>query len=457
VCEIYKMSFDGQILERGFWLYIWKINHIEEIFFYIGRTGDSSSPYASSPFNRIGSHLDFRENAKGNTLAKRLKEKGVEAKNSKFSMMAIGPIFPEQRDFEAHKFYRDKVATYEYEIANYLKIEGKKVLGTHHRGTHVDESILKEFKERVATFAEINHVMENDLKIDHSFISTWHPKYDEIANDEAEYGLLVDLSNKEIAEKGMLTKQTFLRILNWKSPRVKGILRLSSAFDAYEVGLRTSHTAEENKKLEVLCKLPGVGAPVGSTILHFMYPDSFPIIDVRTTETLHHAGRIERSSTDLTHYASFRSEMLNILRETSCFTLRQIDRALFAYHKIFLSRKQQCETDEKGAKMPTIKDKVLSVFQDRAGQEFGREEISDLVAKAYPGTKKRNIIPSDYCYNSVNKDPASFKLHLFELLGDGKYKCLGPDYPYSGPILWKGEPVGKWEHGKCQLWNDPRK
>ena len=107
--------------------------------------------------------------------------------------------------------------------------------------------------------------------------------------------------------------------------------------------------------------------------------------------------------------------------------------------------------------MPTIKDKVLSVFQDRADQEFGREEISDLVAKAYPGTKKRNIIPSDYCYNSVNKDPASFKLHLFELLGDGKYKCLGPDYPYSGPILWKGEQVGKWEHGKCQLWNDPRK
>ena len=107
--------------------------------------------------------------------------------------------------------------------------------------------------------------------------------------------------------------------------------------------------------------------------------------------------------------------------------------------------------------MPKIRDKVLSEFQDRADQEFSREEIKDLVVKAHPGTNKNSIIPSDYCYNLVNKDPASFKLHLFESLGKGKYKCLGPSYPYSGPILWKGEPVGKWEHGKCQLWNDPRR
>ncbi len=85
--------------------------------------------------------------------------------------------------------------------------------------------------------------------------------------------------------------------------------------------------------------------------------------------------------------------------------------------------------------MPKIMDKVLSVFQDRADQEFGRDEIKDLVVKAHPGTNKDSISPSDYCYNLVNKDPVSFKLHLFESLGHDEYKCLGPDYPYSGPIL----------------------
>jgi hypothetical protein len=310
------------------------------------------------------------------------------------------------------------------------------------------------------------HGMDSDLKIDYSFISAWHPRYDEVANDQAEYRLLVALTNTEIAEKGTLTKQTFMRVLNWKSPRVKGIVKLNE-FEVYERGIKAAHTAEEKKKLGVLCRLHGVGAPVGSTILHFMYPDSFPIIDVRTAETLHYAGRIERRSTDSSQYASFRSVMLDILRETSCFTLRQIDRALFAFHKIYLSRKQQCEADGKAAKrkmqMPrpknalTIRDKVLSVFQDKTGEEFGRGEIIDLVATACPGTSRGSIIPSDYCYNSLNKDPASFKVHLFESVGDGMFRCLGTNYPYSGPILWKGEQVGKWEHGKCQLWKDPRK
>lgn len=309
--------------------------------------------------------------------------------------------------------------------------------------------------------------MEDDLKIDHSFISIWHPRYDEIANDEAEYRLLVTLTNTEIAEKGTLTKQTFTRILNWKSPRVKGIVRLNE-FHVYEEGLRATHKAEENKKLEVLLQLHGVGAPVGSTILHFMYPDSFPIIDVRTTETLHYASRIKRSSTDSSHYTSFRSEILKILRETSCFTLRQIDRALFAYHKIYLSRKLQCEADKKGAgrrmTMPRlqdeskIKDKVLSIFKkNRVGEKFGREEIIDLMVNTYPGTNRGSVVPPDYCYNKINKDPASFNLHLFESLGAGRFKCLGQNYPYSGPIYWKGEQVGKWDKGKYQLWKDPRK
>ena len=71
------MSFQGEVLERGFWLYIWEIVNGSNRYFYVGRTGDSSSAHAASPFNRIGQHLDFRENAKGNSLAKRLNEVGI--------------------------------------------------------------------------------------------------------------------------------------------------------------------------------------------------------------------------------------------------------------------------------------------------------------------------------------------------------------------------------------------
>jgi len=310
-------------------------------------------------------------------------------------------------------------------------------------------------------------IMESDLKIDHNFISKWHPKYDEIANDEAEYKNLVDLTEIEIQEKGTISKATFIRILNWKSPRVKGIVRLNE-FNVYERGVSAAYSAEENEKLKTLIRLRGIGPPVGSTILHFIYPNSFPIIDIRTAETLYYAGRIKSKSTYFSHYASFRSEMLKIAKENPSFTLREIDRALSAYHKIYLSPKSKEDVERGKCKrrieMPTIKQKVLSVFQNRTGVIFLRDEVIDLVCNAYPGTNHSSVIPSDYCYNLINVT-LPFDFHIFESLtpGEGRYRCLGPNYPYTGPIYWKSrhegmwEEVGRWEEGTYQLRRDPRR
>jgi len=146
------MEFNGKILDRGFWLYVWEITVGNTKHLYVGRTGDSSSPNASSPFNRIGQHLDFKENAKGNSLAKRLKEAGVNPKKSKFRMLALGPLFSEQETFEAHKPYRDQMATFEYELARYLLDNGFNVLGIHHQGAKVSESMLSEVKDQVLGF-----------------------------------------------------------------------------------------------------------------------------------------------------------------------------------------------------------------------------------------------------------------------------------------------------------------
>ena len=40
--SINKLTFDGPMNERGFWLYVWKIHHPEKgDLLYVGRTGDS--------------------------------------------------------------------------------------------------------------------------------------------------------------------------------------------------------------------------------------------------------------------------------------------------------------------------------------------------------------------------------------------------------------------------------
>lgn len=107
----------------------------------------------------------------------------------------------------------------------------------------------------------------------------------------------------------------------------------------------------------------------------------------------------------------------------------------------------------------SIKNKFIFVFECLI---FSREQIIDLIEQAYPNdTKRRSIIPSDYCYNFINADPASFKIHLFEMLGKAKYKYLGLDFPYTGKILWeekgKGKEVevGSWLNGIYELQFDP--
>jgi hypothetical protein len=64
-----------------------------------------------------------------------------------------------------------------------------------------------------------------------------------------------------------------------------------------------------------------------------------PIIDVRTVETLFEAGLISSKQRDLGHYEEYRLAIEGIRQRCPGWTVRQIDRALFAYHKQVLDKK----------------------------------------------------------------------------------------------------------------------
>jgi hypothetical protein len=62
--DLYDVRFAGGILQRGFWLYVWEVMTQEgKALYYVGRTGDSSSTNAQSPFNRMSQHLGFAKNS----------------------------------------------------------------------------------------------------------------------------------------------------------------------------------------------------------------------------------------------------------------------------------------------------------------------------------------------------------------------------------------------------------
>jgi hypothetical protein len=60
----HKVYFEGGFLKRGFWLYVWEVTTPRRgRYYYVGRTGDSSSLKAQSPFIRMGQHLGPAENS----------------------------------------------------------------------------------------------------------------------------------------------------------------------------------------------------------------------------------------------------------------------------------------------------------------------------------------------------------------------------------------------------------
>lgn len=181
------------------------------------------------------------------------------------------------------------------------------------------------------------------LVIDDVFIREWHPEYDRIENDEPEYQRLVAVVAQEMQSIGTVSEKTFLAISNWKGAmRVIRHVRMDQYRSLYAEAFRRAAAAPPQRKLYVLIeprvKLPGVEAATGSTILHFIHPQEMPIIDVRTIEVLYAGGLIDSQHKDLEHYERFRAAIEGIRCRCHGWTLREINRALFAYHKRVLSK-----------------------------------------------------------------------------------------------------------------------
>ena len=116
------------------------------------------------------------------------------------------------------------------------------------------------------------------MKIDYNFIEQWEPKYDEIESDEGEYLSLIESVNEDVKTQKLISLKTFERIINWKSPRAKGTIKWGN-FDIYHEAFRKILDPRYPDKMRLLLPLPGIGAPVASTILHFIFPQIFPLMN----------------------------------------------------------------------------------------------------------------------------------------------------------------------------------
>jgi hypothetical protein len=136
-------QFDGSLLRRGFWVYVVEINSTSSKHYYVGRTGDTSSPFASSLFARLSAHLDQKQSAKGNSLSKRVREQRLDCSECSYRVIGIGPLFKQQLNMALHRPFRDQMAALESHLAELLRSRGYSVIGTHPRPKSVDAALLK--------------------------------------------------------------------------------------------------------------------------------------------------------------------------------------------------------------------------------------------------------------------------------------------------------------------------
>jgi hypothetical protein len=142
--KCHKAKFDGNLLKRGFWIYIYVIVQDGEQIFYIGRTGDSSSANAGSPFLRLTGHLNRKSTAKSAAMLNQLTKHGFDVEKCSFELYAFGPLYPEQKTFEEHKPFRDILAALENSVALEMKKRGHKVIGTHGSKTECASELLSQ-------------------------------------------------------------------------------------------------------------------------------------------------------------------------------------------------------------------------------------------------------------------------------------------------------------------------
>lgn len=159
---LHHLTLPGAMLERGFWLYVWRVTAPDGEMLYVGRTGDNSSPNAQAPYIRMGQHLGKIRNQ--SALRCHLKARGIEAEAcSSFDLVAHGPLYPEVakddsgRDAQMarHKPMRDQVGAMEKLLCDGLKAAGYDVLNTVNCRWKLDEIGAQKWFAAKEAFREV--------------------------------------------------------------------------------------------------------------------------------------------------------------------------------------------------------------------------------------------------------------------------------------------------------------
>jgi hypothetical protein len=161
------------------------------------------------------------------------------------------------------------------------------------------------------------------LRFPGSQIARWAGRFSDPDADDA-----VSAIGSRAKSRGYLTRDEFLRLCRWKSPRSRPRVESNAPEFVRAVTATALATVDERLRIEVLTLLEGVHWPTASVILHFCHRDPYPILDVRSLWSL----GVERPVYDFAFWRAFTTTCRSLAERHSC-SLRTLDRALWQYSK----------------------------------------------------------------------------------------------------------------------------
>ena len=130
--------------------------------------------------------------------------------------------------------------------------------------------------------------------------------------------------------RGHYIRDEFLLVCAWKTGRSKPKVA-SNTTDEVERATRAAFEAQdEAQRMEALLRLKGVGIPTASTLLHFAFPDDYPILDVRALESL--GQRKSRTTYPVSYWLRYLDACRRLAQEHGV-SIRVLDKALWQHSR----------------------------------------------------------------------------------------------------------------------------
>ena len=177
----------------------------------------------------------------------------------------------------------------------------------------------------------------NKVRITKAFVDRWSARYDEDYLHSEYHPVEQSLKTWLAEQRGQkfLDKGRFLKLAAWKSPRAKRHHERNDSDFVREVTELAFQQDDERLSLHILMALDGVGMPVASALLHFAFPDRYPILDFHVVQALTEVGLWQRAKAPDFTLAEW-LKFTQLMRERAGrlgVPMRDLDKALWAFDK----------------------------------------------------------------------------------------------------------------------------